>query len=84
VLTAFSLNSKNLGRSTGALDTGGLGQQLGGGNFPRALVLFQGEDFAGSPLHTDDLDETVAALLSFLSLRPGDTDREYFDNYRCA
>jgi len=44
-------------------------------------VIFEGEDFAGSPLHADDSDETVAALLSFLSLRPGDTDRDYFDSY---
>jgi hypothetical protein len=44
-------------------------------------VIFQGEDFAGSPLHSDDSDETVAALLGFLALRPGDTDREYFDRY---
>jgi len=28
-----------------------------------------------------DGDETIAALLSFLSLRPGDTDDEYFDDY---
>ena len=44
-------------------------------------VIFEGEDFAGSPLHADDSDETIAALLRFLSLRPGDTDREYFDRY---
>ena len=44
-------------------------------------VIFEGEDFAGSPLHADDSNETVAALLSFLSLRPGDTDREYFNDY---
>jgi hypothetical protein len=44
-------------------------------------VIFEGDDFAGSPLHADDSEETVAALLSFLSLRPGDTDREYFDRY---
>jgi hypothetical protein len=44
-------------------------------------LIFQGEDFAGSPLHTDDSAQTVATLLSFLSLRPGDTDREYFASY---
>jgi hypothetical protein len=44
-------------------------------------VIFEGQDFAGSPLHADDSDETLAALLGFLSLRPGDTDREYFDSY---
>jgi len=44
-------------------------------------LVFEGEDFAGSPLHADDSDETVVSLLAFLSLRPGDTDREYFDSY---
>lgn len=44
-------------------------------------VVFSGEDFCGSPMNCDDSDETVAALLSFLALRPGDTDREYFEKY---
>ena len=47
----------------------------------RDRVIFSGDDFAGSPLHADDSDATVGALLGFLSLRPGDTDREYFDGY---
>lgn len=43
-----------------------------------------GPVFYGADFHTPgcvDSDEAVAALLSFLSLRPGDTDREYFDSY---
>ncbi|HXJ62000.1 MAG TPA: hypothetical protein VNU68_35630 [Verrucomicrobiae bacterium] len=44
-------------------------------------VIFEGSDFAGSPLHADDSTATIAALLSFLSLRPGDTDRDYFERY---
>lgn len=44
-------------------------------------LVFSGEDFSGSPMHADDADATVAGLLCFLSLRPGDTDREYFDDY---
>ena|GEM_PF-5718442 len=44
-------------------------------------VIFEGSDFCGSPLHADDSDETLAALLGFLSLRPGDTERDYFDSY---
>lgn len=44
-------------------------------------VLFAGEDFAGSPMHADDSDMTVRALLTFLTLRPGDTDPNYFDGY---
>lgn len=47
-------------------------------------VIFEGDDFAGSPMHADDSDETVAALLSFLSLLPGDTDPDYFDRYSPA
>ena len=44
-------------------------------------TLFEADDFAGSPMHADDSDETVRALLSFLTLRPGDTDAEYFSGY---
>lgn len=45
------------------------------------VVLFQGEDFCGSPMHADDSNETVASLMSFLTLRPGDTDADYFAEY---
>lgn len=44
-------------------------------------IVFEGDDFHPSPLHAVDSDETVAALLGFLSLRPGDTDSEYFADY---
>ena len=44
-------------------------------------VIFEGEDFACSPLHAIDSDDTIASLLGFLTLRPGDTDAEYFANY---
>jgi hypothetical protein len=44
-------------------------------------VIFEGEDFACSPCHAIDSDKCVASLLSFLSLRPGDTDPEYFESY---
>lgn len=43
--------------------------------------LFGGDDFTGSPMHADDSDETMKALLIFLTLKPGDTDREYFKDY---
>lgn len=43
-------------------------------------VLFSGS-VAGSPLHAIDSDETMEGLMGFLTLRPGDTDREYFENY---
>lgn len=44
-------------------------------------VLFEAEDFHASPLYPIDGDETVRALLGFLTLKPGDTDREYFEKY---
>lgn len=43
-----------------------------------ATVLFEGEDFAGSPMHADDSDECMRSLMTFLTLRPGDTDAEFF------
>lgn len=45
------------------------------------LELFAGEDFHNSPMHAIDSDATIAGLMGFLTLRPGDTDQEYFDNY---
>jgi hypothetical protein len=44
-------------------------------------VLFTGEDMHCSPMIAIDSDEAIAHLMSFLTLRPGDTDREHFDNY---
>lgn len=44
-------------------------------------AIFEGADFAGSPMHADDADETVRSLLTFLTLRPGDTDADYFEGY---
>jgi hypothetical protein len=44
-------------------------------------IVFEGEDFHCSPCHAIDSDETVEAVLDFLSLEQGDTDREYFAAY---
>ena len=44
-------------------------------------VIFKGSDFGPSPMYSIDGDKTVAALLSFLTLKPGDTDPDYFANY---
>lgn len=44
-------------------------------------VLFQGEDYGCSPCHAIDSDAAVAGLMGFLTLKPGDTDRDYFDGY---
>jgi hypothetical protein len=47
----------------------------------RGELIFAGDDFYPSPLYAYDGDEAVAALLGFLSLRRGDTDRQCFDRY---
>jgi hypothetical protein len=44
-------------------------------------VLFEGEDFGCSPMHAIDSDEACAGIMAFLTLRPGDTDAEYFESY---
>ena len=49
--------------------------------FYRNKLIFEGEDFGCSPLHAVDSDYAVAGILDFLSLRPGDTDKDYFDDY---
>lgn len=46
-----------------------------------AEPLFSGEDFGCSPMDAIDSDDCLRTLLSFLTLRPGDTDAEYFDDY---
>ena len=43
--------------------------------------LFTGNDFHCSPLHCVDDDETAKGLMGFLTLRPGDTDDDYFAEY---
>lgn len=45
----------------------------------RRTMLFAGSDFA-TPKASDS-DETVHALMNFLTARPGDTDAEYFAGY---
>ena len=47
----------------------------------RGRVVFAGDDFHCSPCHAIDSDAAVAALLGFLSFKPGDTDPEFFENY---
>lgn len=46
-----------------------------------SVLLFEGEDFAPGMGQCDDSDDVVAGLMGFLTLRPGDTDDEYFQNY---
>jgi hypothetical protein len=44
-------------------------------------ILFEGEDFGCSPMHAIDSDEAVEGIMAFLTIRPGDTDSEYFEGY---
>lgn len=44
-------------------------------------ALFRGEDYACAPGTAVDSDEAILSLLTFLTLRPGDTDAGYFDSY---
>jgi hypothetical protein len=45
----------------------------------RKTVLFKG--FCASPLHTINSDATMLSIMDLLTLRPGDTDKEYFAKY---
>lgn len=47
----------------------------------RAKVVFTGDDFSPSPWHAIDTIQVIYSLLGFLTLRPGDTDADYFDGY---
>lgn len=47
----------------------------------RHIRLFEGEDFGCSPMYAIDSREACAGIMAFLTLRPGDTDREYFADY---
>jgi hypothetical protein len=55
-----------------------LGYQLKG---PDGEVIFEGEDFGCSPMHAIDSNEALRGILGFLTLQPGDTDDEYFEDY---
>jgi hypothetical protein len=44
-------------------------------------VIFSGADYGPAPSLDLDGDDCLRGLLSFLTLRPGDTDSEYFEKY---
>jgi len=48
---------------------------------PTGEILFQGSDFGCAPGDAIDSDQSLRSLLSFLTLKPGDTDRDYFAEY---
>ena len=47
----------------------------------RKTVLFKRRDFCVSPLHAINSDATMLAIMDVLTLKPGDTDKEYFADY---
>ena len=81
--TGHTLRTWDTGRTAGGgmMARTRIGYELCG---PDGARIFRGTDFRGSPLHADDSDDALRALLGFLTLRPGDTDREYFDGYTPA
>src|SRR3990172_4774046 len=46
----------------------------------KTTVLFTGENFYNSPMHCTDSDASIKAIMGFLTLCPGDTDEEFFEN----
>lgn len=45
-------------------------------------VIFEGDDFSPSPMYGHEVgDAHVASLLGFLTIKPGDTDDEYFKDH---
>jgi hypothetical protein len=81
--TGHTLRTWDTGRTkgTGMMARTRIGYEL---RDPAGTVLFRGDDFGPSPMHADDSDETLRGLLGFLTLRPGDTDRDYFADYTPA
>lgn len=48
---------------------------------PHGKVVFSGSDLGCSPMHAPESKENAVALLTFLTLRKGDTDDDYFGDY---
>lgn len=67
--------------ATGRLDDRGQEYVAYRLNMGRACTLFEGSDYSPSPGWAIDSDASVACLMSFLTLKPGDTDDEYFAEY---
>lgn len=45
------------------------------------MVLFNAEDYLPGTALSADSDESIGGLMGFLTLRPGDTDSDYFKDY---
>lgn len=48
---------------------------------PDGTVLFKGDDFGCAPSHKPESKAASITLLGFLTLKPGDTDDDYFNDY---
>ena len=59
----------------------GYGTNMHGYMHRPASVLFTGEDFGCAPSDAIDSDGAVRGVMGFLTLRPGDTDSDYFEGY---
>jgi hypothetical protein len=81
--TGHTLRTWDTGESAGngMMARTRIGYELCG---PDGARIFRGADFRCSPLYAIDSDDTLRGLLGFLTLRPGDTDGEYFDGYTPA
>lgn len=44
-------------------------------------IIFEGRDYGCPPSYSIDSLKVAYSILSFLTLRPGDTDKEYFEDY---
>ena len=76
----FTLQTRDTGRFDGTHSTLAYTLSMKAPGMPR-VVLFEGADY-GVPSHQCiDSDDAVRGLLGFLTLRPGDTDAEYFEGY---
>lgn len=51
---------------------------------PQGEAIFEGEDFGCAPSDAIDSDACLRGILGFLTLRPGDTDAEYFESFTPA
>ena len=47
----------------------------------RRTVVFEGEDCGVAPSNAIDSDSAIEGCMTFLTLRPGDTDADYFEGY---
>lgn len=78
--TGHTLRTWDTGRTTGTglMARTRIGYEL---RDPAGKVLFRGDDFGPGAATADDSNEALRGLCAFLFLRPGDTDREFFDGY---